>query len=977
MKISRIVPSYGIVFCLILTTCIAESAGADKNAIEWLRGTGNDLELRLSGDVFENDGSPADQVSMVGKLLSHTGNRELKPDVQGNHFEIWLPVNQKDWYYMQLSVSTARNDSVAYLKITASELRKSIVDGVKLTLKPPTRQVELRVTDHGHPVSDANVKMEIEYGIDIRSRTNESGIARFLLLPNLTISGVSAWTDDYRIGGYSFDRKPVRDPTLNQHLIELSPCRDQKFRFVDQQGSAVPGIEFLLRIATAGPNFNFIGSNEHSIVKTDANGEVIYKWFPEWNSHFYVDLHTDQWIIDGNVVENDDVKVYTLKKSRIASRRRITGRVKTTRSKAGGFQVQLNSFQGERKGRGDGLMAFTDADGSFSVDVLPDAKYCIHVQDGRWVGNVIDLIPYESQTDRINSPLLTIAEGQDVEVIVTSGSSQRPYPHVQLEFQRPHKYQFLQDGKLRHGNGGPRWWSTTDDTGRVVTKTLPGELNVSLYTPLWRTQKTVMVKEGEPVTIYLHREIDEKQTVSGQLLLPSGVDVTLKDAQITIGSVDVTTPEEFHLTTTDQDGRFQFETLSAHVGIIAKTKDGLYAGGRDVNEFAEPIEIVLASTTNFHGKLINRYDEPIASRRVRATASVEVKQGEAANVFLTRVSSKEVEALTDQTGNFVLQHVPTNLVTQVWADGVDGAASSHFVVQFSLLPVEARTQETFRLKNDPKVQTPRPLAERYRTALRDCELNGYHLMLIVCDEDLSVTTFVNKHMRDYETNVDNSAYIPLEVLGNEKTLNADDLAFLKEKTWPQPGDGRVFACALDGRGNVLGRLEFTVADENAASAVAEFVHQHVPAKRDAEKAWNDAFAEAKRSNRRVWARISQRYCSPCFQLSRWLDDQRETLEKDFVLLNVDDVGEVNSVNVAKRITGNTNHGAPFSAIYDANAELLTDSAGPIGNVGFPSGTEGKKRLRQMLLNSRANLTDAEINALVQSIDGLAGGQADR
>ena len=975
MKISRIVLSYGIVFCLILTTCTAESAGADKNAIEWLRGTGKDLEMRLSGDVFDHDGSPADQVSVVGKILSHTGNREFKPDVQGNHFEIWLPVNQKAWYLMQLSVSTERNDSVAHLMIPTSEVRKSIVDGIKLTLMPPSRQVEVKVIDHGQPVSGANVKMQIEYDIDLRSRTDDDGIALFSLLPEQKMRTITAWTDDYRIGGYSFDRKPVRDPSLSEYAIEVTKGRDQRFRFIDQQGMPVPGIDFLLQIATS-PDINYLGSNENSVMKTDGNGEAIFRWFPEWKSHFYVDLHTDQWIIEGNVVENDDAKVYTLKKSRIAERRRITGRVKATRSKAGGFQVTLNSFQSERKGRGDGLIVFTEANGSFSVDVLPDAKYCIYVQDGRWVSNIVDLIPYESQADRINSPLLTISEGQDVEVIVTSGPNRKPFANLSIYFHRPHAFQFLEDGKVRNGVGGPQWYPTTDDMGRVVTKTLPGELNVSVFTPLWRTQQTVLVKVGEPVTVYLHRVIDEKHTVMGQLRLPAGIKIDLKEAQITVGSIDGTTPDEFHLIA-DEEGRFEFETLSAHVGIIAKTKDGRYAGALVANEFAEPIEIMLAPTVEFHGKLINRHGEPIASRKIHATASVEGKQGDAPDLFLRRVSARDVEALTDKTGNFTLNHVPTNLVTRIWADGVDGASSSHFVGELSLLPVEARPQETFRLKNDPKVQTPRPLAERYRAALRDCELNGYHLMVIVCDEDLSVTTFVNKHMRDYETNVDNSAYIPLEVLGNEKTLNADDLAFLKEKMWPQPGDGRAFACALDGRGNVLGRMEFAVADENAASAVAEFVHQHVPAKRDAEKAWNDAFAEAKRSNRRVWARISQRYCSPCFQLSRWFDDQRETLEKDFVLLNVDDVGKANGVSVAKRITGNTNHGAPFSAIYDANAELLTDSAGPLGNVGFPSGIEGKKQLRQMLLNSRANLTDAEINALVQSIDGLAGGQADR
>jgi len=82
--------------------------------------------------------------------------------------------------------------------------------------------------------------------------------------------------------------------------------------------------------------------------------------------------------------------------------------------------------------------------------------------------------------------------------------------------------------------------------------------------------------------------------------------------------------------------------------------------------------------------------------------------------------------------------------------------------------------------------------------------------------------------------------------------------------WRQPGEGGIFACALDSKGNVLGQLETHVTDQNAASVVADFVHQHAPARLDAEKKWDEAFAEAKRSNRRVWVRVSQRYCGPVF-----------------------------------------------------------------------------------------------------------------
>jgi hypothetical protein len=129
----------------------------------------------------------------------------------------------------------------------------------------------------------------------------------------------------------------------------------------------------------------------------------------------------------------------------------------------------------------------------------------------------------------------------------------------------------------------------------------------------------------------------------------------------------------------------------------------------------------------------------------------------------------------------------------------------------------------------------------------------------------------------------------------------------------------------------------------------------------------EALAEAKRSNRRVWARVSGRYCGPCFKLARWLDDQHELLEKDYVMVKIDDVHDQNGTNVAQRVTLGKQDGIPFFAIFDWNGDWLIDSEGPLGNIGCPSGAEGKKHLRNMLSKTRRNLSDTEIEQLVESV----------
>jgi hypothetical protein len=177
----------------------------------------------------------------------------------------------------------------------------------------------------------------------------------------------------------------------------------------------------------------------------------------------------------------------------------------------------------------------------------------------------------------------------------------------------------------------------------------------------------------------------------------------------------------------------------------------------------------------------------------------------------------------------------------------------------------------------------------------------------------------------------------------------------------------VVAYAIDGSGKQLGELEIDFSDASAASKAAEFIAQHGPQQVDAQEKWNEAFAEASSSERRVWARISQRYCGPCFRMARWLDNQQVLLEKDYVMLKIDDVRDLNGRDVAERLTGGQQHGVPFHAIFDSNGELLIDSAGPLGNIGHPSNVEGKKHLRKMLHETRKNLTDAEIDQLVESL----------
>jgi hypothetical protein len=241
------------------------------------------------------------------------------------------------------------------------------------------------------------------------------------------------------------------------------------------------------------------------------------------------------------------------------------------------------------------------------------------------------------------------------------------------------------------------------------------------------------------------------------------------------------------------------------------------------------------------------------------------------------------------------------------------------------------------------------------------------ILIIVADDSESASKFVDQNYADYETNNDVYSFMQVFVTGGKTPLEPSDAEFLRERSWPLPQPGRVFACAIDADGKELGRQDIDIGKNGAAEEVANFIHQHAPAPQDAEKKWTASFAEASRTNRRVWARVSQRYCGPCFQMSDWLDNQRVLLEKDYVMLKNDDVRDISGKDVAQRITRGQEVGIPFHTIFDASGKMLVDSKGPLGNIGHGGGIEGRKLLKKMLLGTRKNITEAEIEHVVEAV----------
>ena len=206
------------------------------------------------------------------------------------------------------------------------------------------------------------------------------------------------------------------------------------------------------------------------------------------------------------------------------------------------------------------------------------------------------------------------------------------------------------------------------------------------------------------------------------------------------------------------------------------------------------------------------------------------------------------------------------------------------------------------------------------------------------------------------------------VLDSTKADNAEQTEFARKHDWPKVGAGEVFLCAIDSKGNELGRKTLRASEAEAVDFAREFLKQHAPKQHDAREKWDEAFALAKETDRLVWVRTSSRYCGPCLGLTRWIDENRELLEREFVLLKIDVGNDLHGEAVGKRCTGDRLTGVPFFSFFDSQENLSCDSYSPVGNIGFMSGLEGKRHFRKMLETACKKITPSEIDELLSTLE---------
>jgi hypothetical protein len=282
---------------------------------DWLGGVGKELRIRISGTIVDKTAPTAD-CKLTVTLKTEFTRSNLPLVLERNRFQAWVPVGEGGWFVVYVKAVSADGRRVASRDVSGFQLRQAAVDGIELIVKPPERVLEVTVVDRGRPVGDAFVAAEVG-GALFTSKTDGLGVVRIALMNRDRLNQLTAWTDDFRVGGYSFYRDPPRDPAGSKFTIELDRCRPQVIRVINAETKApVANLPFVLTVGTGPPNYQFLGETPARDMRTNDKGEAVYRWFPEWKTQgSYVELPDPRWIKAAREEMVDGAILVKIKKS--------------------------------------------------------------------------------------------------------------------------------------------------------------------------------------------------------------------------------------------------------------------------------------------------------------------------------------------------------------------------------------------------------------------------------------------------------------------------------------------------------------------------------------------------------------------------------------------------------------------------------------------------------------------------------------
>jgi hypothetical protein len=910
-----------------------------------------DGTLKVTGTIRLPDGSPAANayVSFFGDLNIGVFDASTRADAEGR-FELagWNP------YTARLHFRSSDSRHQATLLVYAQDARAKFARPLDVQLAPAERHVVTVLAD-GKPVTGAHVVAIGEVVYRVSGQTGADGKAELLVPSQERLNELVAWHPNLGVAGV---RRLAERPKQTASEFTLLRPAPLTIRVVDLAGKPLANLPISAHVPTDAAEWIMTGYVDAAHARTDDNGEVVLPWVPaEGLRYLEVDVLAPHFKVDETSRDQLDKRLAVVQVRREIP---VEGRLIMPEG-ASAAGILITGFGFGPTNSGDIPVVRARADGSFTLYACSDHGYAIGVSDTEWASDVWSGLILASDTAKPADVTLKFYRATPTTIRVTRGPDRLPVAEAWIYTRTEHSFAWTDaKGEKRNAGGGPRAWLRTNAEGVAQIGFGRGEYEVRIQAGTWNEARKIQVSTEEPMQVDLHREWLADRTLVGRLSHRGERYRPSANAEVKVWSSDESSQSELLTPKPREDGTIEFSLDVREISMLVTDLEHGLSGFARIKPTGDTFELEMVPMAEFAGAVVDA-DTGMSLGRVRLRLSV--------NDALTR--SGEVwaanEVLTDDNGRFHFDSVPAAVPLSLRVDDPKSSNNRSLLFEDKLFsPGEVRTDERLLVRSGPGPSRRMSLAEILARTVRDARLCGMRTLVILQPDATAATQKLTNLLLNTDQHKEILSYRPVVVAS---PVNEADVAMLSQNGWELPGAEVVTLMALDGQGKALDTARVPLVDAEIAFELAsDFVKRNVPPKRDARAMLAAAREEAKRSGRRVWIVYGGPRCGPCFRLARWMDDQHELIEKDYVVMKFLEVIDTNAFELAKELPMKPGDGIPWMAITEPDGTILATSDGPLGNIGFPSELESRRHFREMLDRTAQRLTADERDRLIQSLE---------
>jgi hypothetical protein len=907
-----------------------------------------------------------------------------------------------------------------------TDLRDPEEDGkpLRIVLKV-ARRATIRVTDPtGAPIGDALVELiggrprrDLAHG-----RTDKDGSVRLLFPADAVVGSVFALKSGQGFDCWSAARGDDEpEEQEHRHLPEaltltLDGAQTVRVQAVDSAGKPVP--ELTVRpwglIKRGRPpivNFDCID------MRTDKQGVAIIDWLPvdfkqvSFRSHSasHVPVRMPQLL-------KTDVKPGTIPDVTISVLRltKISGRVKGADGKpAVGIHV-----------RAARASCRTGADGMYEMNVRPETVYMVSVVDDEWAAPARGRVVVR-EDEAVGGIDLELTKGTVISGTVTRSRDNRPAARESVTIEQigeelPPELQVLGDrakvesfarSVMTDAKGrfefrvGPGTYVLTNAHAAELRPRRPG------FGPAQKEQVRLIVEDEPEIVADLQAVGLETAVLTGTVAGPDGVAV--RDGLVTAFYISDRVSRGSMRSVIDASGAFRLERQLLPVWLFAFTADKALSGRLRVAADQESVTVQLAPTATVVGRLIDG-DASVAGAEVGVHLPLDDNPG------AIRTASRFFEAgagTTAADGRFVFPGLIVGEQYDVRVDRPDllrvrlvvtADRPGNIDLGYVALPPPRRlirgdgrgmrVETDFEKLTFDRFGDKTGVAGRVAAALADARREYRRVLLVLGEPQAQSTQMLMKIVGRIEAGPDlmrtMANFGPVYINAKDR-----DAAAHLNRTY-QLDVSRVDLPALvilDENGTVAARQSFLPASDPAQldlKALGAFLKLGALSDRNAEEVLRAAQRRARDEKKLILLQQTDANSYPCRLLTRFIDEHRALLERDYVYVNLDVYRSLRGNEVMKQFRekansppttaplpavaleivvvpfGKTPGSVPWLAILSTDGVKLADSDDPDGNIGFPAEPEAIDYfINKMLRPTAQRLTTDQLEELRQALRG--------